>query len=161
PSPKILNLGGHSMFTTRWRLFRLLGIPIYVDASWLIILALLTISLANHFPTLLHESFPETDDHPARYEFWIMGLFAAIAFFRCFLRHKRGHPPVARARGMTMRGITLFMFGGVAEIGGEPPSAATEFLVAIAGPIVSVALAIAFWLAAKFGEAAGWSHAIV
>ncbi|MFL5339212.1 MAG: site-2 protease family protein [Gemmataceae bacterium] len=149
------------MFTTRWRLFRLLGIPIYVDASWLIILALLTISLASRFPALLHETFPETTDVPSRSEFWALGLLAAVAFFACILLHELGHAVVARARGMTIRGITLFMFGGVAEIGGEPPSAATEFLMAIGGPIVSVILAGAFWFSAKLGQAAGWSHAIV
>jgi len=62
---------------------------------------------------------------------------------------------------MSIRGITLFLFGGVAELGDEPPSAATEFLMAIAGPVVSVILAGAFWLLAVVGYNSGWPHPLV
>jgi CBS domain-containing protein len=62
---------------------------------------------------------------------------------------------------MRVRGITLFMFGGVAELGGEPPSAAREFLVAIAGPIVSVVLAAGFWISSLLGAMAGWSMGVI
>src|ERR1700751_5962069 len=148
------------MFGTRWRLFRLLGIPISVDASWLIILALLTLSFASGFPAIFHEYFPGAK-HLAPYEYWIMGLVAALAFFACILLHELGHAVVARARGMPIRGITLFLFGGVAEIGDEPPSAVTEFLVAVAGPAVSIVLAILFWLLAVVGYGGGWPHPIV
>src|SRR5262249_18446798 len=95
------------------------------------------------------------------YEYWIMGLITALAFFGCILLHELGHAIVARARGMPIRGITLFLFGGVAELGGEPPSAATEFLMAIAGPAVSVVLAIAFALLAIFGANVGWPNAVI
>jgi Zn-dependent protease/CBS domain-containing protein len=149
------------MFTMRWRAFRLLGIPISFDASWLIILALLTLSLTSGFPSLLQEYFPGTVEHLAPYQYWIMGLITALGFFACIVLHELGHALVARARGMPIRGITLFLFGGVAELGDEPVSAGTEFWMAIAGPIVSVVLAIVFWILAVAGYGSGWPHPLV
>ena len=90
-----------------------------------------------------------------------MGLVTALAFFGCILLHELGHAVVATARGMPIRGITLFLFGGVAELGDEPTSATTEFLMAVAGPIVSVILACGFWLTAVVGYHAGWPHPVV
>jgi Zn-dependent protease len=149
------------MFGMRWRLLRLLGIPISVDASWLIILALLTLSFAQGFPAILHEFFPRADFHPAPYEFWLLGLVTALAFFACILLHELGHAVVARSRGMSIRGITLFLFGGVAEIADEPPSAGTEFLMAAAGPAVSLVLAVVLGVLAWVGDRAGWGWPIV
>jgi Zn-dependent protease len=148
------------MFGTRWRLFRLAGIPISMDASWLIILALLTLSLASGFPGMLHDYFPGST-HLAPSEYWVMGLVTALAFFACILLHELGHAVVARARGMPISGITLFLFGGVAELGEEPASAATEFLMAIAGPAVTVVLALLCWGVAIVGYRAGWPHQVV
>ncbi len=149
------------MFTMRWRLFRLLGIPISVDASWLLILALLTLSFAERFPILLHEYFPDDALQASPADFWIMGLVTALAFFTCIVLHEFGHAIVARMRGMPINGITLFLFGGVAELGGEPKSALTEFLVAIAGPIVSALLAVMFFALTVFGFQAAWPHPMV
>jgi Zn-dependent protease/CBS domain-containing protein len=126
------------MFGTRWRLFRLLGIPISLDASWLIILALLTWTLIDLFRA-------EVPDLPLA-TYWVMGLGAALAFFACILLHELGHALVARQVGIPIRGITLFLFGGVAEMEDEPPSASSEFLMAIAGPAVSAVLAAMLWL---------------
>jgi Zn-dependent protease/CBS domain-containing protein len=148
------------MFGMRWRLFRLLGIPISLDASWLIILALLTLSFANGLPAIFQEYFPGSTPPPPA-EYWIMGLIVALAFFGCILLHELGHAVVARARGLPIRGITLFLFGGVAELGDEPPSAGTEFLMAIAGPAVSLVLAIMFWLLAVIGFYRGWLDSVV
>jgi Zn-dependent protease len=133
------------MFGTRWQIFRLLGIPISLDASWIIILVLLTLSLANAFPAILQHYYPGMVNQLTTIDYWIMGLVTALAFFTCILLHELGHAVVARRRGMPIRGITLFLFGGVAELGDEPPSAATEFLMAIAGPVVSVILALILW----------------
>lgn len=94
------------MFGTRWQLFRLLGIPVSVDVSWLIILALLTLSLAEGFPSILHEYFPGDARQLAPAEYWIMGLIAALAFFTCIVLHEFGHALVARSRGMPIKGIT-------------------------------------------------------
>jgi len=149
------------MFAMRWRLFRLLGIPINVDVSWLLILALLTLSFAEGFPTILHEYFPR-DAHPlAPVDSWIMGLVTALAFFLCIVLHELGHALVARSRGMPINGITLFLFGGVAELGEEPTSAGTEFVMAIAGPLVSAVLAVVFWVLAVVGYQGGWPHPVV
>jgi Zn-dependent protease/CBS domain-containing protein len=146
---------------TRWRLFRLLGIQISIDPSWLIILVLLTLSLASGFPSLLQELFPGVPHPLAWYEYGAMGLVTALAFFGCIVLHELGHAVVARARGMPIRGITLFLFGGVAEIGDEPPSAGTELLMAVAGPAVSIVLALLFGLLAWIGVAADWPHPLL
>jgi Zn-dependent protease len=133
------------MFGTRWRLFRLLGIPISLDASWLIILALLTWTLIN----LFHEAVPDLSVGT----YVAMGLGAALAFFTCIVLHELGHALVARAVGIPIRGITLFLFGGVAEMEDEPPSASSEFLMAVAGPAVTAVLTAIFWLLSGLVEA--------
>lgn len=149
------------MFGKRFQLFRLYGIPVSLDLSWLIILALLTLSTASMFPSLMHEFFGEAASRLAPYQYWIMGLIAALAFFVCILLHEWGHALVARSRGMPVRGITLFLFGGVSELGDEPASASTEFLMAIAGPIVSFVLGIGFALLAWAGYHGSWSPPLV
>jgi Zn-dependent protease len=126
------------MFGTRWQLFRILGVPINVDASWLLILALLTWNLVNIFD----KEVPDLPD-TAR---WLLGLATALGFFTCLVLHELGHALAARSVGVPIRGITLFLFGGVAEMGDEPPSAAGEFFVAVAGPVVSAVLAGLLWL---------------
>jgi Zn-dependent protease/CBS domain-containing protein len=141
------------MFTMRWRLFRVLGIPISVDLSWLIILLLLTWSLAEQF----HETIVGLQNGPA----WALGLVTALGFFLCIVLHELGHALVARKLGIPMRGITLFLFGGVAEMTGEPPSAAREFAMAIAGPLVSAVLAAVFFVLVLVGMAGGWAPELV
>jgi Zn-dependent protease/CBS domain-containing protein len=136
------------MFRTRWRLFRLAGIPINVDASWLIVLALITWTLASFFEREL--------PHLTEPNYWLMGLVTALIFFTCIVLHELGHALVAQRLGIPLRGITLFLFGGVAELEGEPTSAGREFLMAIAGPLVSAVLAALFWGLAGVGADAGW-----
>ncbi len=120
------------MFTHRLTLFRLAGIPIRLDLSWFIILLLLTWSLASGVFERFGEGSPTIP--------WVMGFVAAIGLFVSVLLHELGHALVAMRLGIEMRGITLFIFGGVAEMGSEPPNARAEFLVAIAGPMVSIGL---------------------
>ena len=132
------------MFGTRWQLFRLLGIPISLDASWLIILALLTWTLVGIFQE-------EVSDLPL-IAYGLMGLATALAFFTCIVLHELGHALVAKTLGTPIRGITLFLFGGVAEMENEPGSAGSEFLIAIAGPAVSAVLAVVFGLASGLVE---------
>ncbi len=136
------------MFSTRWRLFRLLGIPIYLDLTWLIILVLMTGTLM--------ELFKEQEPGLRLFERVGMALVTALAFFACIVLHELGHAVVARATGLPIRGITLFLFGGVAELGEEPRSAGGEFVMAIAGPIVSAILGGVFLVLALAGAAGGW-----
>jgi Zn-dependent protease/CBS domain-containing protein len=137
------------MFWKRWQLFRLFGIPIRVDASWLIILALLTGNLALVF----HQALPEMET-PLR---WLLAFFTALGFFLCIVLHELGHAVTARKLVIPMNGITLFIFGGVAEMESEPPTPLREFLMAIAGPLVTVVLTVIFGSLWLLGALSGWA----
>jgi Zn-dependent protease/CBS domain-containing protein len=149
------------MFGTRWQIFRLHGIPISIDASWLVILALLTLTMATSFPALMVQFFGPAVPPLTPLEYWLMGLVAALAFFVCIVLHELGHAIVARSRGIPIAGITRFLFGGVAELRDEPESAGSEFAMAIAGPIVSVFLGSAFAVLAWMAYLAGWAPSVV
>jgi Zn-dependent protease/CBS domain-containing protein len=152
------------MFGRRWRLFRLFGIPVSVDLSWLIILALITWTVADLFqqePQFLKPLYPAGGLGLSEPGYLLMGLAAALLFFGCILLHEMGHALVARSVGMPIRGITLFLFGGVAELGDEPPSAGSEFAMAIAGPLVSVVLALVCGLLAWSNVSASLPHVVV
>jgi len=125
------------MFTKRFKLFRLMGFDVHIDLSWFIIAILITWSLGGQ-NGLFSIFYPDLT--PAVR--WSMGVAGALGLFASIVLHELGHSLVARRFGMPMRGITLFIFGGVAEMSDEPPSAKAEFWVAIGGPIVSVVLAV-------------------
>jgi Zn-dependent protease len=117
---------------------RILGIPIGLDYSWFVIFALLTLMLgSSYYPA-------EFKDWPP-WLYWVMGAATAIMLFASVLLHELGHSVVAMRYKISVRSITLFLFGGVAQIGSEPNSPTAEFFIAIAGPIVSLALAIFFY----------------
>lgn len=140
------------MFWKRWQLFRLLGIPIRIDASWLIILALLTWTVTLQFrPELPGMASPLL---------WGLALLTALGFFACILLHELGHAVTARKLDMPINGITLFVFGGVAEMEGEPPTPLREFLMAIAGPAVTVVLAALFGSLWLLGALVHWAKSI-
>ncbi|NBC11352.1 MAG: site-2 protease family protein, partial [Planctomycetes bacterium] len=108
--------------------------------SWFIIVVLIAWSLAmSVFPELYGELAPTT--------YWLMGVVGAVGLFACVLLHELGHALVARRFDVPMSGITLFIFGGVAEMRSEPPHARAEILVALGGPAVTAALAGMFGLA--------------
>lgn len=118
---------------------RILGIPLDVDYSWFVIFGLLTWTLAvGYYPQEFH-GWPT-------YEYWIMGAITAIMLFVSVVLHELGHSVVAIHYGVPVHRITLFIFGGISQIGTEPPGPGAEFLIAVAGPIVSLALAVLFWL---------------
>ena len=100
------------MFSNRWQLFRLLGTPISVDAGWLIILALLTLSLATGFPAMLYQYFPGATHEPAPAEYWVMGLVTALAFFGCILLHELGHAVVATGAACPFAALPSFCSAG-------------------------------------------------
>ncbi len=119
------------------RVGRLFGVNIFLDWSWIFIFLLVTWNLAaGVFPSL------HPDWSPALY--WGLGLVASLLFFASVLAHELAHAVVAQARGLPVRRITLFIFGGVANIESEPGSPATEFLIAIAGPLASFVLGALF-----------------
>ena len=129
------------MFTKSFPLFRLLGFEVKLDLSWLILAVLITWSLAVAlFPAL----YP--DLRPAAY--WSMGLAGLIGLVLSIVLHEFAHAVVARRYGMPIRGITLFIFGGVAEMEDEPVGPKAEFYMAIAGPVASLGVAVVFYFLA-------------
>lgn len=123
------------MLGNRLRIARLFGIPIYLDGSWLIIFALVTYSLAaSYFPSL----YPRWSS----FTYWGVALITSVLFFLSVLVHELAHSLVSLALGQRVRGITLFIFGGIAEIEEEPPRALYEFLVAVVGPLTSMAIGV-------------------
>jgi Zn-dependent protease len=127
------------MFRRRIPLMRLLGFEIRFDLTWLILVALVVWSLsAGLFPATLA-------DLPASTYVW-MGVLGAIGVFASIVLHELAHSVVGRRLGLHIHGITLFVFGGAAEMGEEPADPRTEFWMAIAGPLMSVLLAGIFFL---------------
>jgi Zn-dependent protease/predicted transcriptional regulator len=118
---------------------RILGIPLGVDPSWFLIFALITWSLASSYYPSEFRNWPVA-------QYWIVGAVTAVLFFASVVLHELGHSVVALHYKIPVRSITLFIFGGVAQIGAEPPGAMAEFWIAIAGPAVSFALAALFGL---------------
>ena len=125
------------MFGKRLELFRLSGLPVRVDASWIIIAVLVTWSLAGGVFPVQHPDLAPT-------AYWTMAIIGAFGLFASIVLHELSHALAAKRQGAPMRGITLFIFGGVAEMDREPPSGKAEFIVAIAGPIASVLIALVF-----------------
>jgi Zn-dependent protease/CBS domain-containing protein len=124
------------------QLGRIWGIPIGLHISWFLIFGLVTWSLAaGYFPS----SYPGLSTGA----YWLLGALTSLLFFGSVLMHELGHAYLALRNQIPVRGITLFIFGGVAQIGRDPGSPGAEFRIAIAGPIVSLALAAIFgglWL---------------
>lgn len=127
------------------RLGKIFGIPIGLNYTWFIVFALVTLSLATGY-------------FPSRYEGWGMvgylgiGLLTSVLFFVSVLLHELAHSVVALAWGVPVKSITLFIFGGVANIGREPERPLAEFFIAIVGPLSSLLLALGFglvWLAGQ------------
>ena len=142
------------MFGKRFELCKLLGFTVYVDWSWFVILVLITWSLA----TALFPHYYKDLSQPA---YWLMGLSGAVGLFVSIVLHELAHSLVARRHGVRMKGITLFIFGGVAEMSDEPSSPQAEFRVAIAGPIASILIALVAFLFSRLVAAAGLTSPIV
>ncbi len=149
---------------------RIFGITVRIHASWLIIFFLLTYSLAEqilplsnlaggglwldglsriarlegelHRPVSFHEAAQLLDITLwPTWEYWLLGALGSIGLFVCVLAHELSHSVVAQRAGIPVEGITLFVFGGVSQLGGEADSPGVEFRVAAAGPLMSVLLA--------------------
>jgi len=124
------------------KLGKIWGIPIGLHVSWFLIFGLLSWSLASGY-------FPETYPNLTRSTYLVLALVTSGLFFGSVLAHELGHSFIALREKIPVNGITLFIFGGVAQIAQEPRSSGAEFRIAIAGPIVSLALSAGFgglWL---------------
>jgi Zn-dependent protease len=140
--------------TASIRFGRIAGIPVGASWSALLIAGLIAWSLAG---SLLPAQAPGLA--PAAY--WLAGLAGAGLFLGSLLAHEVGHALVARRAGLAVRGITLWLLGGVALLEDEPATPRDELRVALVGPAVSLALAVVFGLAAVVGSAAGLPAAAV
>lgn len=141
------------MFGKRINLFRLLGFEVRIDLSWIIIAILVAWSLSTGL-------FPFHYKNLSARAYWLMGIFGALGLFVSIVVHEFSHSLVARRFGMPMRGITLFIFGGVAEMEDEPPTPRAEFLMAIVGPLSSIAIAGLFYGMYLLGTG-GWPQPII
>jgi Zn-dependent protease/predicted transcriptional regulator len=118
---------------------RLLGIPILVNISWLLTLGFITAILATQlYPDAFPEGSPYRGDKALH---WVMGLSSGVVFFASIILHELAHSLVARKQGLPVHNITLFVFGGVSQIGGEARRPLHEFVMAIIGPLTSLVLA--------------------
>jgi Zn-dependent protease/CBS domain-containing protein len=142
------------MFSNAIKLFDLFGFQIRVDPSWVIIAALIVWSLSTgYFPGAVPGL------HPG--DALALAIVAMLGLFACLILHELAHSLVARSFGLGVGGITLFLFGGVAELEQEPESAESEFWIAVAGPAMSFALAALAWVVTGAAEAAGASRGLV
>lgn len=142
------------------KLTRIRGIDVGVHYSWFIVFVLITFSLTARFAS----------EHPhwTLAEHYMVGIATSLLFFSSILVHELAHSFVALTKGIPVRSVTLFVFGGVAQIGREPDRPMTEFQIAIAGPIASALLALGFGVIAHLGgdqferlsALAGWLSSI-
>jgi len=121
------------MFWKDIKLFKLFGFEVKMDLSWLILAILITWTLAKGLFPAYFENF-ETSTY------WWMGVFGAVGLFVSIVFHELSHSLIARRFDLPIRGITLFIFGGVAQMQEEPKSAKAELWMAIAGPVSSIIL---------------------
>jgi Zn-dependent protease/CBS domain-containing protein len=121
------------------KLFRIAGIDIGIHFSWIFIFVFFSWSLAaSYFPAMYPDWSTTT--------YWVCGVIASLAIFVSVLIHELAHSLVAKARGLPVSNITLFILGGVSNLQEEPKKPTIEFFMAIVGPAASLLLALIFWL---------------
>lgn len=135
------------------RLFRVFGISIEINISWVVIFALVTYSLSA---LLLPTQYPGLS--PGTY--FAIGSVTAVLFFASILIHELAHSVVALRNDLPIKAITLFIFGGVSQMSEEPKTPGVELKVAIAGPLSSIALALVFAALAIAASAVGSTQAL-
>jgi Zn-dependent protease len=122
---------------TSVRLGRVAGIEVGLHWSLAIVFALIVWTLAG-------QVLPEVVPDQTQSAYWLVSALAAVLFYVSLLSHEMGHALVARRLGVKVDGITLWIFGGVARLRGDASTPGTEARIAIAGPVVSLALAVLF-----------------
>ncbi len=118
-------------------IIEIFGLKIKVNITWVFIALLLSWALAQGYFPAVYEGFTQVT-------YWWMAVLGVIGLFVSIVLHELAHSLVARSFGMEMKGITLWLLGGVAEMADEPPHPKAEFYMAIAGPILSIVLALLF-----------------
>ncbi|RJP44108.1 MAG: CBS domain-containing protein [Desulfobacteraceae bacterium] len=141
------------MFGKQLRIFQLMGFEVKIDLSWIIIALLVTWSLSVGY-------FPQKYLNYSTQTYWLMGLAGAAGLFMSIIAHEMAHSVIARGYGIPIRGITLFLFGGVAEMEEEPKGAKDEFVMAVMGPISSGLIAAACYGLFLLGRHVGWPYAV-
>ncbi|MDD5435728.1 MAG: site-2 protease family protein, partial [Nitrospira sp.] len=129
------------MVTTGFKLFRALGIPIYVHYTWFIVFSLVVYTLAVDY-------FPFMGPYYSPPAIWVMSVVSAVILFSSILLHELAHSYVAQKEGIKINRITLFVFGGIASMVGETKSPKGEMKIAAAGPALSFLLSLVFWVIA-------------
>lgn len=137
------------MFEKRISLFKLFGFEVRLDMSWILIAILVTWSLGSGY-------FPVRYPGLSSFDYWVMGAVGALGLFCSIIFHELCHSLVARRYGLPMKGITLFVFGGVAEMGDEPSSPKVEFLMSVVGPLSSFAIGFVFYVLYVLGVYGAW-----
>jgi Zn-dependent protease/CBS domain-containing protein len=137
-----------------FRLGSVIGFEVKIDFSWFVILALVLWSFTMGV-------FPAQLPGLPRQVYLFMGAAAALLFFASLLMHELAHSVVARAKGIPVESITLFLFGGVAQTKSEARTPGDEFQIAFIGPVMSAALGALFLGLAWLGTRAGWHPSIV
>ena len=127
------------MFSNTIRLFNIDGFEIKLDPSWFLIAGLITWTLSTQY-------FPVTLPGLTGTAYLVLAIVAMLGFFGSLLLHELSHSVVARSYGVQIKGITLFIFGGMAELETEVPTAKAELWVALAGPAMSLCLSLGFWI---------------
>ena len=141
------------MFGRGITLIKLFGFEVKIDFSWLLLGLLITWTLAQGL-------FPHFYEGYQTLTYWLMGVAGALGLLVSIVFHELWHSLVARRFGLPMRGITLFIFGGVAEMTEEPSSPKVEFFMAVAGPISSVVLGLCLFGIVFLGDSLGWPQSV-
>ena len=142
------------MFGRPVTVFKIFGFAIKTDLSWVILAMLITWSLARGW-------FPELYKNLPAFAYWWMGLAGALGLFLSIVAHELTHSIVARLYGVTIKSITLFIFGGVAQMEEDPPSWAAEFWMAVAGPVSSAVISGLMLLTRWLGHVFEWPVTVV
>src|SRR6266851_4520454 len=124
--------------TGSFRIGSVAGIDLRIHYTWLFALVLVAWSLADGFFPASFPSFDPITD-------WLLGIVSALLLFASVLIHELSHSVMAMKRGLAVHSITLFIFGGVSAIAGEPCAAKDEFAISVVGPLTSLALSACFW----------------
>ena len=142
------------MFGKGITLVKLFGFEVKIDLSWLILGLLITWTLASGL-------FPNSYKGLPAATYWMMGIASAVGLLVSIVFHELWHSLVARRFGLPMKGITLFIFGGVAEMTEEPPHPRAEFFMAVAGPLSSIFFGLVLLGLGYLGGSGGWPRPVI